>query len=117
GGDAIEAGARVDRRLWQWHERAIRLLVELHEHEVPDLEETSGFRAFVKRLERKLLAVDFRPLAGRPFGERPVLRQVREIDVHLRAWSARTRVGHLPEVVLLTKAIDARVRKTRDLPP
>jgi hypothetical protein len=61
--DAFETGARVDRWLRQRHERAVRLPVELHEHEVPDLEEPTGFRAFDKRVGRELCPLDVRPFA------------------------------------------------------
>src|SRR5829696_7704675 len=37
--DALEASARVDRRLWQRNQRTVGLLVVLHEHEIPELEE------------------------------------------------------------------------------
>jgi hypothetical protein len=40
-----------------------------------------------------------------------------EIHVDLRARTARARVGHLPEIVLVAEAVDPRVGQSGDLPP
>ena len=63
--DALEPRARVDRRLGQRNERAVRLPVELHEHEIPDLEEPARLRALDERVVRELLAIELGPLARR----------------------------------------------------
>ena len=42
---------------------------------------------------------------------------MREIDIDLRARTTRAGVGHLPEVVLVTQAVDAAVGQTGNLPP
>src|SRR2546423_1180620 len=59
----------------------------------------------------------FGPLATRAFGKSPIVRQVCEVDVNLRARPAGARVGHLPEVVLVAQAVDARIRQSGNLPP
>ena len=81
--DALEPRPRVDRRLGQWNERAVRLPIELHEHEVPDLEEPPRLRAFDERFRRELLPPGLGPFARRVSRERPILREEREIDVDL----------------------------------
>src|SRR5882672_11520106 len=43
GGDALEPRAGIDRRLWQRIARAPFELFELHEHEIPDLDEAVAF--------------------------------------------------------------------------
>ena len=116
-GDALESRARVDRRLRERHERAVRLPVELHEDEVPDLEEPPRLGALDERVGRELAAIQLRPLARRAVGEAEVGREVREVDVDLRARTARARVGHLPEVVLRPEPVDPRVRHAGDLAP
>ena len=73
--------------------------------------------ALDERLERELFAIELGPLAGRAVGKAPVPRDVREVDVDLGARSARAGVGHLPEVVLVAEAVDARVGQSRDLAP
>ena len=42
---------------------------------------------------------------------------MRKIYEYLRAWTARTCVGHLPEVVVRAEPVDARIGKTCDLAP
>ncbi len=99
-GDSLEASSSIDRWLGQRHQRAIRLPIELHEDEIPELEESSRFRAFDERRLREFLPVQLRPLALCALGKAPVARNVGEIDEYLRAWPARARIGHLPEVVV-----------------
>ena len=72
----LEAGAGVDARLPERGERAVRLGVELHEHEVPDLDVA-------------VLARAPGPLRGR-LGT--------EVPEDLRGGPARAGVGHAPEV-------------------
>ena len=83
-GDALEAHAGVDRRLRQRVERAFLVAVELHEHEVPDLDVAVAVR--VGRAGRA--AGDFRAV----------------VVEDLAARTAGTGVGHLPEVVALVLA-------------
>ena len=97
GEDALEPGAGVDRRLRQRRARAVGGLVELHEHEVPELHE---------------------PVAGR-VAERTAVGPERRatVDVQLAARAARARVAHLPVVVLVAEALDALHRHADDLVP
>src|SRR5689334_4694786 len=78
-GDALKPHASVDRGPGQRDTRAARLLLELHEDEIPDFDEAValGLRA-----------------AGRPAGD-----LVAMIVEYLRARTARAGVAHLPEVV------------------
>ncbi len=95
--DALETGTGVDRRFRQRRPTAVGGLVELHEHEVPELHE---------------------PVAGR-IPERPAVGTERgaTIDVDLAAGPARAGVARLPEVVLVTEALDAVHRDADDLVP
>src|SRR5258708_21883417 len=43
-GDALQPGAGIDRGLWQRIARAALELLELHEHEIPDLDKAVAFR-------------------------------------------------------------------------
>src|SRR5262245_46226935 len=57
------------------------------------------------------------PLAMRAGRIAPIVGQMREVDVNLRARAAGTRVRHLPKVVLVAQAVNAAVRQTRDFTP
>ena len=37
-GNAFETHAGIDRGFWQWHHFSIGRAIELHEHEIPDLD-------------------------------------------------------------------------------
>ena len=87
--EALEAHARVDVARRQLLERAVGLAVELHEDQVPDLDDLGMAR------------VDH--LAA---GLRGDLRLVAQVEVDLRAGAAGTRLAHLPEVVVLVAAND-----------
>ena len=117
GGNALEPGARVDRRLGERDEGAAGLPVELHEDEVPDLEEAPRLGALDEGVLGELLSLRVGPLPGRARGELPVAGDVGEIDVDLRAGTAGARVGHLPEVVLLAEAVDPGIGEAGDLLP
>src|SRR5262249_5899648 len=104
--DALETGAGVDRGSRQRRQRAIRRLVELHEHQVPDLEKTALLREALEFQLRDHLIGAIKAVAL-PF----------EIDIDLAGGPAGTGVAHLPEVVLVTQAINPMVRQTRDLAP
>src|SRR5262245_46095244 len=67
----------------------VLIAVELHEHQVPDLDITSAFAG--KR------AIRVTPFAG--FGA--------EVIVDLRAGSARAGIAHLPEIVFLVEPDDS----------
>src|SRR5581483_2822682 len=84
GREALQAHAGVDAGRRQLRQRAVGGEVELHEDEVPDLDE--AIAVLVRRTGRA--ARNFGSVVVEDFGARP----------------ARTRVGHLPEVV-------ARVRR------
>src|SRR5688500_17035408 len=55
-GDAVDARPSIDRWLRQRDERAVRLLVELHKDEIPELEESSRFSSFDERILGEFLA-------------------------------------------------------------
>ena len=78
GSNALEAHAGVNRRLRQWHHFTVSRAVELHEHQIPDLDETVAL--FVRRTRRPtcdLGAVIVKDLAARPTGpgvaHRPII--------------------------------------------
>ncbi len=96
-GDALEPHAGVDRGPRQVDPRAARLLLVLHEHEVPDLDEAVALG--VGR-------------AGRAAGN--VLAMVVE---DLRARAARAGVAHRPEIVGGRDADDPPLRQAGDLLP
>ena len=79
GGQALQAHAGVHARRWQFVQTAVRLHIELHEHMVPDFNETVA--VFVRA-------------AGRAAGN------VRAVVVkNLGARAARAGVGHHPKIV------------------
>ena len=90
---ALEAGARVDGRLRQRREHATRVAIELHEHEVPELEEAA-------RAAGRVVVVE--------------TRHGPAIEVDLRARAARPGVAHLPEVLARPEPVDL-VRRDPDL--
>ena len=96
-GDALEPHAGVDRRARQRHALAALLLLVLHEHQVPDLDEA--------------VAVGLRR-AGRAAGD------VRAVVVEdFRAGAAGAGVAHRPEIVGAGDAQDLAVGQARDLLP
>ena len=97
GGDALEPHAGVDRRARQVNPLAARQGLELHEHEIPDLDEAVAVR--VRR-------------AGRT--ARNVLPVIVE---NLRARPAGAGVAHRPEIVGRRDADDPRLGESGDLPP
>ncbi len=102
-GDALEPHAGVDRRPRQRRHRAARVAVELHEDEVPDLEPPVA------------LAGGSEAPAARGFlGAREMVALV---EVDLRAWAARSRVAHRPEIVLLAEPEDVGVAEPGHLLP
>ncbi len=82
-GEALETHAGVDRFEGQLRAGSLDRLVELHEHEVPDLQPARAGLGVVGH-------------AARPLGE--VLAAV---VVDLAVGTARARVGHAPEVVVV----------------
>ncbi len=80
------------------------LLVVLHEHEVPDLEQLPFLAECDKFVEAELPA----PCSVLP---------APDIHENLRAWAAGTRVAHLPKVVLVAETEDAGVGDPGDLAP
>src|SRR6185437_346163 len=113
----LESRSRVHRRPRQRHQLAILLAVELHEHQVPDLEEPPRLGAFDERISREFGPVQLRPLTVRSGRKRPVGRKVREVHVDLAARTARASVRHLPEVVGFAKSVDARIGESGYLAP
>jgi hypothetical protein len=116
-GDSLEPSAGVDRRLGQRNHCAVRLPIELHEHEVPELEEPPRLGAFDEGVERELFAIELGPLTSRAIRETPIPRDVRQVDEDFRARPTRARVRHLPEIVGVAKRVDARVGQPCDLAP
>src|SRR5215207_5355699 len=57
-GDTLEAHSGIDRGFRKRHKRPILLPVELHEHEIPDLEKPSRLCSFDERVGRELLALE-----------------------------------------------------------
>ena len=95
----LEAGAGVDRRGRQRIHLAIRVALELHENEVPELEPAAAVRVW---LLAKLARID--------------VVQAKAV-VNLGARSAGAGVAHLPEIVLGAASDDALVGKARDVLP
>ena len=88
--ETLEAHPRIDDALRQWLERAIGLTVVLHEDEVPDLDDLGV--TLVDQRE----AIDGFTLFVRA-----------DVDMDLRARTARALITHLPEVVVLIPVDDA----------
>ena len=87
GADALEAHAGVDGRLRQRGERAVRRTLELHEHEVPDLDEAVAiFVGGARRPAENVFAV---------------------VPEDLGAGTAGTGIAHRPEIRLCAHARDA----------
>ena len=89
GGDAFEAHAGIDVLRRQGGQLAVGAAVELDEYQVPDFDHA------------RIAGVD----------ERAAALVGRQINVNLAARSARTRIAHLPEVVLLVAGMDALGRQ------
>ena len=86
GGDALEPHAGVDRRARQVDPLAARQRLELHEHEIPDLDEAVAVGVGrAGRAARNVVAV---------------------IVENLRARPARAGVAHRPEIVACRDADD-----------
>ena len=95
--EPLDSHARVHRRLRERMHRSRLVAVELHEHEIPDLD--VAVAVLVRR-------------SGRPARDAGAV-----VVEDLRARAARAGVGHLPEVVLVAEAVDPRVRKSGNLTP
>ena len=96
-GDALEPHAGVDRRARQLDALAAGVLLELHEHEVPDLDEAVAVGVGrAGRSARDLVAV---------------------VVEDLRARTARAGVAHRPEIVGAGDAHDLGVGQPGDLLP
>src|SRR5262245_36357881 len=91
---ALKSHTGVDRRLREIDALVSRHLLELHEDEVPDLDETVTIGL------------------GRARGAAWNLVTVIEED--LRAWAARSSIAHRPEIVRGRNSNDAAFRQTRD---
>src|SRR5690348_17088198 len=97
GGHSLQSHAGVDRGTRQWHALLLRHLVELHEDEVPELQEA--------------IAVLLRA------ARRPTPDMLAAIDEDLGARAARPGVAHRPEIVRGRNPDDAIVREARYLLP
>ena len=87
--DSFESRTGVDRRLRERRARTVLVLVELHEHEVPELEEAVGARGGAALGAERRAAV----------------------EVQLGVGAARSRGPGLPEVVGLAQALNALERE------
>ena len=97
GGDALKPHAGVDRGLGQVDAHTAGLLLVLHEHEVPDLDEAVAIGIGASgRAARNLVAV---------------------VEEDFRARTAGTRITHAPEIVRGGDADDAAVGQACDLLP
>ena len=97
GGDPLQPHTGIDRRLGQVDPGLWVDLLELHEHQIPDLDETVAI------------------LVRRP---RRTARDIRTVIVeNLRTRTARPGIAHRPEIVRGRNADDLLVRKTGDLAP
>ena len=86
---ALEAHTGIDDVHREWFERTVSLAVVLHEHDVPDLDHL--WVVLVYQLTAWHLSL--------------LLRSTR-VNMDLRARTARTRIAHLPEVVVLVAVDD-----------
>src|SRR5215212_8496587 len=96
GGDTLESSARVNRRSRQRIEFVLPgrnfTAIELHEDQVPDLH------------DRVARPVD---VGGRILD---IIRMLAHVVMNLAAWTTRTGLAHLPEVIFATEAQDAFAR-------
>jgi hypothetical protein len=92
GGEPLESHPGVDARERERDARAVRALVELHEHEVPDLEPARARLRVVRRAVRPLAELD------------PA------VEVDLAARAARAGVCHPPEVLVVARIDVAPLR-------
>src|SRR5262249_48787923 len=97
GCNALQTHAGVDRRSRQVDAFGVLELVVLHEDEIPYLDEAVALGVW---------------RSGRP------ARNVRPVVVKdFRAWTARTRVAHGPEIIRACYTQNFAVRKAGDLLP
>ena len=89
--ETLEAHAGIDDVHRQGLQRTVGLAVELHEHDIPDLDDLRV--VLIHQLTTALAA------GGTLFG-------CARVDVDLRAGTAGPRVAHLPEVVVLVAVDD-----------
>ena len=97
GRDALEPHAGVDRGAGQVDPLAARQRLELHEHEIPDLDEA--------------VAVSVRRAGRAAWNVIPVIVE------NLGAGPAGAGVAHRPEIVACRDADDPLLGQARDLPP
>src|SRR6266511_793724 len=104
-GDAFQPGPRVHRGGGERGAGPVRLQVVLHEHQIPDLEQLSRLAQLGELIETEFpLALSRLPFPA-------------NIDEDLGARSRRARLPHLPEVVRVAQAKDARVGDPGDRAP
>src|SRR5258708_1269656 len=96
-GDALQPGAGIDRGLWQRIARAALELLELHEHEIPDLDKAVAFR--LRRTRR------------------PAPDLVAMVVEDFRAGTAGAGVAHLPKIVGARAAENTGLREPSDILP
>ena len=87
--EALEAHTGIDNVHRQRNERAVSLALVLHEHDVPDFDNLGI-----------VLVYEFAS------GSLGLLLGSTRVEVNLRAGTARTRIAHLPEVVVLVAVDD-----------
>ncbi len=91
-GETFKPHACVDVLVGKRHKGAISHPVELHEHQIPNLDDLW-----------MVLVHHVAPIHRGPFGVRS------QVDVNFRAWSAWPRVTHLPEIVFFAGVQNAVV--------
>ena len=96
-GEPLQSQPGIDRGPGQRRARAGRVLVVLHEDQIPDLDEAVAI--LVRR-------------SGRASGN-----MVAMVEEDLRAWAARAGIAHAPEIVGGRDADDAAVRQAGDALP
>ena len=97
GCEPLEAQAGVDRRPRQRRPRPRRVLIVLHEHEIPDLDEPVAILLGTTRWAAR--------------DRRPVIIE------NLRARAARPGIAHAPEIIRSADADDPLVGQAGDFPP
>ena len=103
---SLETHSRIHARPRQRDIRAVRLSIELHEDEIPELEESTFFRPLNEGGSRKLCPCGVRPFSRGTGRKREVVGDRSKVDINFTARAAGASVSHLPEVVCRTQPID-----------
>jgi hypothetical protein len=104
--DPLEPRAGVHGRLRERRQGAVGGAIVLHEDQVPDLEEATFLGQALELFLRHLPGRDIASTLG-----------PRQVHVDLGAGPAGPGVAHLPEIVLVTQAVDLVIGQSGDLTP